>query len=398
MFKDYIKLIPLSKVEDSAIEQFESNFSEPYNIRGAIMPDIHTGYTLPIGSVIDSIDNINPTYIGKDIGCGVVVYQTSIKLSEIEKHKAEIFKEMQKKIPANTRSYTFANDIRKKSWWFEDVCDDLRREFNQELIDRQFATIGGGNHFVEIGFDQYNYIYITVHSGSRGVGAAIADKYSKIAKEICNNTPHLKKNGQPSKEEVVGSWPININSAYFNKYIYFHNAAVDYAFYSRKIMVQITYDIICKHLGLKQQLLSKNMIIANENHNMLEVWNPGTKKTFYRHRKGAAPLCRWKLTPILANMADGVFLVSGKLDIDLNKKSLNSCSHGAGRKYSRKAAIKNHNMEEFKNDMKGIVGSIDEKRLDECPRAYKNIYQILEYQKDILEIVKVIKPIINLKG
>ena len=397
--KDYVKLIPVDKVERSAIEQFESNFKEDYNIRGAIMPDIHTGYTLPIGSVIDSVDNINPTYIGKDIGCGVTVYETSIKLSEIEKHKESIFKDMQKQIPAMTRSYTVAGDLRVKSGNFELICDDLKQVVDLEWIDRQFATIGGGNHFVEIGVDEHNSIYITVHSGSRGAGAAVADKYTRIAKEECGGVPHLKANGKPSKAEVTGSWPINVESPYFREYINLHDAAVEYAFYSRRIMAQITYDIICKHLGLKQLRLPKDMIIANENHNMLEEWNPGTKKTFYRHRKGAAPLYCWSLTPILANMADGVFLVRGKYsNRDLIRKALYSCSHGAGRKYSRKQAVKNHNMEEFKKDMGDIVGSIDERRLDECPRAYKDINEVLEYQKDILGIVRHIKPVINLKG
>jgi len=114
----------------------------------------------------------------------------------------------------------------------------------------------------------------------------------------------------------------------------------------------------------------------------------------YIHRKGATPAMKGERGVIPANMRDGSYLVEGKG----NSKFLWSSSHGAGRSLSRTNAKKNISMKEFKESMKGIVGTIDEGTLDEAPMAYKNISKVMNAQLDSVEVIKHLKPIINMKG
>ena len=118
------------------------------------------------------------------------------------------------------------------------------------------------------------------------------------------------------------------------------------------------------------------------------------EKNYFIHRKGATPAKKGERGIIPGNMRDGSFLVEGKG----NPKFLNSSSHGAGRRLSRNEAKKKYTINQFAESMKGIKGNISEKTLDELPMAYKNIFKVMESQKDSVKVVKHIKPIINWKG
>ncbi|KKN31175.1 hypothetical protein LCGC14_0826840, partial [marine sediment metagenome] len=128
---------------------------------------------------------------------------------------------------------------------------------------------------------------------------------------------------------------------------------------------------------------------VNKNHNHAIY-----EKGYFIHRKGATPAKKGERGIIPGNMRDGSFLVEGKG----NRKFLNSSSHGAGRSMSRRNAKKRYTMRQFEESMKGIVGNISKKTLDELPMAYKNIFRVMESQKDSVKVVKYIKPIINWKG
>jgi tRNA-splicing ligase RtcB len=232
------------------------------------------------------------------------------------------------------------------------------------------GTLGSGNHFLEI-CESGNETWIVVHSGSRGVGYKVAQKYmQKVAKK---------------EEGYEATFPIKISSKLGKEYLNVLNFGLEFALLNRKEMIYKTISVLEK--VLEKEL--KYEIWVNKNHNHAVPFGKN-----YIHRKGATPANKNERGVIPANMRDGSFLVEGLG----NPKFLHSSSHGAGRLLSRTMAKKEISMSQFKKSMKGIVGTINEGTLDEAPAAYKNISKVMDAQKDSVKIIKHLKPIINMKG
>ena len=146
-------------------------------IQGALMPDAHTGYTLPIGGVVASKDMIFPAFVGYDIGCGMSGVNLGIKKYQIDEFKDKIFNSIYRTIPTG-----FAHNNRNEIWEYEHID---RTTVLDSLMKRnglnQLSSLGGGNHFIEIAYDENDDIWIVIHSGSRGIGHDLASKYMQVA-------------------------------------------------------------------------------------------------------------------------------------------------------------------------------------------------------------------------
>ena len=394
-------------VESEALEQFYKAMALPENVEGALMPDVHAGYTLPIGSVIKSKGKIFPSYVGYDIGCGVAAVQlnlTSPSTEELEKIKTEILKS----VPVGPNKHTAP-----KKWnLYKEGTEIAKRAFESKGT-YQFGTLGGGNHFLEIGRDEKGLLWIIVHSGSRGFGYAMAQEYMKLAArentdqeryaaEFERNNPWREHNPEAwerAKKEFVyrrvrarlktnleGHFGFDLDSETGQSYLKDMNLALQFAIDNRMAMIDAAVAAIEKVLSVK----TDRLFSVNRNHNHAEVVEGG----FVIHRKGATHAEEGMYGVIPGNMRDGCFIVRGKG----YAPALFSSSHGAGRVLSRQKAKQEISFEELKKEMEGVVTNITPSTVDEAPMAYKNVFEVLKMQKEMIEPISHVKPILNVKG
>jgi len=365
-------------IEDSAMRQFVDAMEQECVVRGALMPDAHTGYTLPIGGVIATKDMIFPSFVGYDIGCGVCALKTEIKKNEIEPHRENIFNSIYRVIPTG-----FNKNERKEDWYYSNIpmTETLRKRMSDSGGLSQLCSLGGGNHFIEISYDEEDFVWIVVHSGSRGIGWKTADQYMRLA--------------SPDEKAREGFYGFKTNSKEGKNYIKDLNFCLEFALENRKRMIKRVYGEICHYLfGTKDIEFDikdneAGCVFVNRNHNHAEL-----KDGLWIHRKGATHAEKDMYGVIPGNMRDGSYIVRGKG----NKESLCSSSHGAGRVLGRNQAKRELSLDEFKNQLTGITAKVEKSTLDESPDAYKNIFDVMYSQKDLVDIVHYLKPIINIKA
>jgi tRNA-splicing ligase RtcB len=345
------------------------------------MPDAHKGYVAPIGAVLVTKDYIVPSWVGFDIGCGMIAVCIKGKniLEKVKKNLDKIYNQVAKKIPMGVGSVNKESNITEKTKeelkklldkFQEGPHDKNVFNFLRDVSVRHLGTLGAGNHFIELGFYKKE-VWLIIHSGSRGIGHRVAKNYMISASK--------------SKTDYERTFPLEVNSKLGKEYLNILDFGLEYALLNR---LEISYKVIeiLKDI-LKEKL--KTELWVNKNHNHA-IYDRG----FYIHRKGATPAKKGERGVIPGNMKDGSFLVKGLG----NSKFLNSSSHGAGRSLSRKEAREKISMEDFKKSMIGIKGTISPKTLDEAPMVYKNINNIMEAQEKSVKIIKHITPIINWKG
>ncbi len=352
--------------EPEAIRQFSGAMEQPFSVRGALMPDAHSGYSLPIGAVVATEGVILPSWVGYDIGCGMCALPTDFKREDIACHSQKIFHSVYRSIPTG-----FNHNKNPSSWKNIPSLSDAGQKIFSKGGLNQLASLGGGNHFIEIGSDESDRVWIIIHSGSRGIGHAIASHYMKLA--------------SPDGKAREGHYGFSVKSAEGKNYIKDLKFCLEFALENRKQMIsrvekEIAY--YCKGSGDWNSLI-------NRNHNHAEE-----KDGLWIHRKGATHAEDGMTGVIPGNMRDGSFIVKGKG----NPESLWSSSHGAGRVLGRKEAHKQLNLEDFRRSMNGITAKVERSTLDESPFAYKNIFEVMEMQKDLVEVLHHVKPIVNIKG
>ena len=367
-------LIPMTDLEWSAQNQIYEALKLDFLITLAIMPDCHTGYSLPIGGVALLDNVISPGYVGYDQGCGMCYIQTRILADYFfkrENKKHQIFEEIYKRIPVgfNSREKPLMHDDFKSA--------SGNKDLNEKVESRlwiQLGTLGGGNHFIEIGENREGYITITIHSGSRNIGHSIASYYMKLSQQVDVDLPkgflHLK-------------------SSYGQEYLKDMNFALEYALANRKFMMEDVLDLFGYNAHEINTLINTHMV--NENHNHAIVEDNG----HVLHRKGATPAEEGQTGIIPGSMKAGVYITEGLG----NPHYLYSASHGAGRKMARKAAKKKITMERFRDQMDGIVAKVTHDTKDEAPDAYKNLHNVIKEQEGIvIKTIDYAKPLINVKG
>lgn len=402
-------------LEESALEQFEKAMSLECNVQGALMPDAHSGYTLPIGAVIKSKEMVFPSYVGYDIGCGMCALKINV-------HKEELDLEMLRDDIVNSIPVGFNRHSEPVEIPLKILQMPMSDEMYNDLVSTgrfQLGTLGGGNHFIELGeadfdpeIDQSGETWIVIHSGSRGLGHKTADRYMKLAASESLDITELEQTFFSSHENLFkynrerydielkkfiekekikscknteGHNGFNIYSELGQRYLKDMNVCLEYALENRKQMISCIVKAITKQVGE----VSTGALI-NRNHNHAEVLEDG----FVIHRKGATHAENGMMGVIPGNMKDGSFIVQGLG----NEESMNSSSHGAGRVLSRKKAKEILDVNEFNDTMKGIVTNHTVETLDEAPKAYKNIFEVMELQSELVEVKDRCRPYINVKG
>jgi tRNA-splicing ligase RtcB (3'-phosphate/5'-hydroxy nucleic acid ligase) len=366
-------------LEDEAINQLEDSCELPISVRGALMPDAHLGYGLPIGGVLETRNAVIPYAVGVDIACRMKMSVLDIEPEGIESKASLLIDAINK----NTRfgmGATFGrsgrqrHDVMDQKWDISPIT-----KANKDKAWEQLGTSGGGNHFclfglLHIGNNNYlnlpggqTYLILLSHSGSRGTGAAVCNHYFKLAKEQHPELPdHLKNLAWLDLRDEEGEeyW---VAMELMGEYASANHACI--------------HNNIVKHLGCE-------ILATVENHHNFAWLEMHEKDLNVIHRKGATPAHCGQLGIIPGTMADPGYIVRGKG----NLSSLKSASHGAGRRMSRTKAKAEFNWETVRKDLAKKKITLLSAGLDEAPGAYKNIDEVMAQQNDLVEVVAKFEP------
>lgn len=370
------------EIEEGALKQFESALSMPYAVQGALMPDAHLGYSLPIGAVIATHNTIVPSWVGYDIGCGVCALPTTFNATDLRNNSQEVFANIYRDIPTG-----FHHNRQDSEWLLGQTYKrtDAAEEFFLKNGLKQLGSLGSGNHFIELGHDANDTVWIIIHSGSRGLGHAVATHYMRIASDLDLQTLGLPPTGKARE----GHFGLTEDSKEGQDYITDLNFCLEFALQNRVEMCTRVENVLKR--CMRGGGLWRNLI--NRNHNHAEKREFANGHDYWIHRKGATHAERDMLGVVPGNMRDGSFIVRGLG----NNESLFSSSHGAGRNTSRTEAMANLSMETFTESMKGITACVTQGTLDESPEAYKGIFGVMAQQTALVEILHHVLPIINIK-
>lgn len=370
--------------EDGAVQQAKNIANHPWLVGNVcLMPDTHEGYGMPIGGVAALDNAICPNMVGVDIGCGMLAVKTNLTTEQVNVNLLkQVMGKIRERVPVGFNHHTtqqLSPIFADESWNHTTVC---LREF--ESARYQIGTLGGGNHFIEIQRDEDNNVWFMIHSGSRNLGKKVADFYNYKAKELCE---FWKQNEIVNNDLAV--LPIGTNEA--RSYIVEMEICLNFAYENRMLMAQRIMDSFADVFPDFNNLNTINIhhnYAALEHHFGRNVWV---------HRKGATLAREGTIGIIPGSQGTCSYIVEGLG----NEASLQSCSHGAGRKMSRMKAKQELTVEgEAKRmDDLGIIHSIrNVNDLDEAPSAYKDIDVVMDEQKDLVKILVKLLPIGVIKG
>ena len=334
------------------------DFTEGSNIR--VMPDAHVGMGCTIGTTMTIKDKVVPNLVGVDIGCGMETVQLKDKRMELEK----LDKAIQNYIPAGF-------SIRNTPHHFVDEIDlnSLRcaKRVDLKRARHSIGTLGGGNHFIELGKDQKEQLYLVIHSGSRNLGKQVCELYQNAAADS------LGRKGKGADRVLA-----YLTGSMFDDYLHDMEIVQQYANLNRKAIVK----------ELEKRVKFKIIEQFTTVHNYIDL------DTMIL-RKGAISAKNGEKVLIPMNMRDGSLICIGKGNEDWNF----SAPHGAGRIMSRTVAKQSITLSQYEKSMKGIYSStVNRSTLDEAPFAYKPMEEIIANIGDTAEIVDTIKPLYNFKA
>lgn len=345
----------------------------------AAMPDVHLGKGATVGSVIATKKAIIPAAVGVDIGCGMNAVKLSIKGSQLPDNLKEVRHQIERDIPLGAGG---AHQSAKGISNYETIFDRIGfgpREFKK--ASTQLGTLGSGNHFIEICLDEEDYVWVMLHSGSRGIGNMIGSHYIEIAKR------------------EMERWMINLpdrdlaylpdGSDYFSQYIEALHWCQDYALENRADMMSTVLGILKKKFP-EFAVLEEG---ANCHHNYVAMENHFGENV-YLTRKGAIRARKGDIGIIPGSMGNKSYIVRGLG----NQESFCSCSHGAGRRLSRNEAKRQFSVQDLVEQTSGIECRKDAGVIDEIPSAYKPIDEVMENQSDLVEVLHTLRQILNIKG
>lgn len=348
-------------IDPEAVNQIIELCNQEF-VRGSkirIMPDVHAGAGCVIGTTMTIADKAVPNLVGVDIGCGMYTLRLGKIKLDLEKLDRVINSQIPSGFDIRRRPHELASEI--------DLTKLRCRGFVD--IDRGYlsiGTLGGGNHFIEVNQDEAGSLYLVIHSGSRNIGLQVAEYYQKLAYK------KLKDNVKIPKALAY------LEGRDFDDYLH-------------------DLEIMQQYARLNRQAMAETILAA------MELMPEDTFTTIHNYidtknmilRKGAISAQKGEKVLIPINMRDGSIIAVGKSNPDWNY----SAPHGAGRVLSRRQAMAQLDIDEFRKEMKGVyTTSISKATLDEAPMAYKPMGEILENIKDAVEVVEIIKPIYNFKA
>lgn len=380
-----------NEVDDRSRQQLANIASMPFvHHHVAAMPDVHLGIGATVGSVIATHKAIIPAAVGVDIGCGMVAARLSLTANDLdEKSLKKVFDQISRDVPVGRAqhkdSLVLVDSVRPFESGLKSLTDrhpELLKAFGKfSKWANQMGTLGGGNHFIEVCLDESNQVWLMLHSGSRGIGNAIADYFIKLARK------DMERWMIQLPDRDLAYFPEG--SEYFADYVEAVHWAQDYAFANRQAMLDLVLKGLEKHLPpftvTTEAVNCHHNYVAMEHHYGADVWV--TRKGAIRAREG-------DLGIVPGSMGARSFIVRGKG----NAESFCSSAHGAGRRMSRTEATKTFTEADLEQQTSGVICRKDKGVIDEIPGAYKDIDVVMENQKDLTEILHTLKQVVCVKG
>jgi len=361
-----------SLVDAGAIEQMDMAMSLPISTRGALMPDAHVGYGLPIGGVLETRNAVIPYAVGSDIACRMRLTVLDMSADAIDRDHDRLQRALVegtvfgagKQSPKPAESPVLEED-----WSATPLLRRLR-----DLAGKQLGTSGSGNHFVEWGSVEWNgrdLLALMSHSGSRGVGFKIADFYSKTAEKL--------RAWDLPKVAIRLSW-LELDSDPGREYWVSMELAGRFASENHRVI----HERVIALAGLKKFTLE----VVENHHNFAWAETADDGNVAVIHRKGATPAGLGVRGVIPGSMVAGGYVVSGLG----NAESLNSSSHGAGRAMGRRQAERTITKTERDNLLRAAQVTLIGGGIDESPQAYKSIEAVIAAQADLVDVVAKFMP------
>ncbi len=367
-------------IDPKSIEQADRAAGLPF-VRGhvALMPDAHVGIGATIGSVIPTEGAVVPSAVGVDLGCGMIAVECPFDAGLLPDDLDRLLGYVEAVVPAGVgRGHETARDI-------DDLVSSAPPLTQKEsaVAANQLGSLGSGNHFVEVCLDERDRVWIVLHSGSRGVGNLLAKRHIEAAKGLMKQ--YFIELEDPDLAYLVEG------TAPFDEYIAAMLWAQDYALANREVMMDAIVLQMQAFIGFDfdpvQRINCHHNFCAREHHHGRNLWLT---------RKGAIRARRGDLGIIPGSMGTRSYIVEGLG----NPASYESCSHGAGRRMSRGDARRTLDVDTFTAEMSGKTWQVDQAAalIDEDPRAYKDVDQVMADQEDLVRPLHVLHQILNYKG
>ena len=365
----------------------------------AVMPDVHAGIGATVGSVVATKGAIIPAAVGVDIGCGMMAVKTTLTATNLPDNLRALRTTIEAAAPHGRTDNGGPND--RGAWsdlpagvgaaWaeLEPGYQELSAKFpklGRGSSVSQLGTLGTGNHFIEVCLDEEDHVWFMLHSGSRGVGNRIGSFFIELAKKD------------------MRTWMVNLpdeNLAYlpegtehFGDYWKAVSWAQKFAAKNRELMMSAVVAAVSDDAH-KTSLPPFALVdvAVNCHHNYVAREHHYGANVLVT-RKGAVRAAEGDLGIIPGSMGAKSFIVRGKG----NRESFHSCSHGAGRKMSRTAAKKRFTVEDHAEATKGIECRKDADVIDETPAAYKSIDDVMNAQRELVDVVHTLRQVVCVKG
>jgi tRNA-splicing ligase RtcB len=368
------------EIEGVALDQLKNIAKLPWVFHHvAAMPDVHFGKGATVGSVIAMKGAVSPAAVGVDIGCGLGAIRTSLTASALPDNLHGLRRELERVIPVGFSEHRDPIERPEdKQLWdeFQHLTPAVKDLFGKAR--RQLGSLGGGNHFIELCLDTEDRVWMMLHSGSRNIGKTLADVHIARAKKLAHNQD------LPDRDLAVFLAGTREMEEYRRDLFW----AQRYAMKNRETMLDLYRGVLERfHPGVQfgEAVLCHHNYVSEETHYGEEVLVT---------RKGAIRAGKGDLGIIPGSMGTRSYIVRGLG----NPGSFQSASHGAGRRMSRGEAKRRFTVRDLLEQTKGVECRKDPGVLDEIPSAYKPIEQVMENQKDLVEVVAELRQVLCVKG
>lgn len=385
------------EIEPQALQQLR-NIARLEWVHGVrVMPDVHLGKGATVGSVIAMRDAVAPAAVGVDIGCGMESVRTDLTAADLPDDLRALRSAIEAAVPVGFAAHDHPVAVNKlapgpsgvatatlrtgwERFWsaFGDLDDAVAPR--ESKAHKQMGSLGGGNHFIEVCLDQDEQVWILLHSGSRNIGKELAERHMAVARKL----PHNRNLVDRDLAVFLANTPEM--AAYRHDLTW----AQEYAARNRAVMLALVCQAVREQFP-KREVRFDTPISCHHNY-VAEETIDGVPMLVTR--KGAVRAGAGDMALIPGSMGTRSYVVRGKG----NPASFCSASHGAGRRMSRNAAKRQFSVADLIAQTEGVESRKDAGVVDEIPAAYKNIDEVIEAQRDLVDVVATLRQVLCVKG
>jgi tRNA-splicing ligase RtcB len=356
-----------------------TGFVHPYV---ALMPDWHPAQDAVVGSVVPTWDVLLPSVVGGDIGCGVATVRLPVTAGQLEESFEALARRLREVVPVGSSFNSVVTErVMGNALWNKKLRAGVPNRTWRKLM-RQFGSLGGGNHFLEVQQDHDGYLWIMLHSGSRYLGVEVRDWYvnygrdqSGVDRRLYSRVPFLTADSDAACDYLADM-----------------RLVVEFASESRHEMLLRAVEVV-KEFHPEIDAAGSMRAKIDINHNYVEQEQHFGER-LYVHRKGAIRVANGQNGSVPGSMGTSSFVIEGRG----NEYAFNSCAHGGGRRMSRAEAARRVSRKDYDRSVEGTVCAHEGLLLDEAPAAYKDIRTVMRGQVDLVKILFELRPLVSVKG